>query len=138
MQNALRHFASVSVGVITLTVWMNAAAPAPVAEAAMKRDTDAVRTLLKNGEDVNAAQGDGMTALHWAARNGDAELTQMLLYAGANVKATTRLGSYTPLLMAAAGSSAAASSTPRILREALVIVTSPAATTRSPSAWPPG
>ena len=67
----------------------------------MKRDTDAVRTLLKNGEDVNAAQGDGMTALHWAARNGDAELTQMLLYAGANVKATTRLGGYTPLLMAA-------------------------------------
>ena len=67
----------------------------------MKRDTEAVRTLLKNGEDVNAAQGDGMTALHWAARNGDAELTQMLLYAGANVKATTRLGGYTPLLMAA-------------------------------------
>ena len=80
---------------------VNAAGPAPVAEAAMKRDTEAVRALLKNGEDVNAAQGDGMTALHWAARNGDLELTQMLLYAGANVKATTRLGGYTPLLMAA-------------------------------------
>ena len=74
---------------------------APIANASMKRDTQAVRTLLKNGEDVNAAQGDGMTALHWAARNGDLELTQMLLYAGANVKATTRLGGYTPLLMAA-------------------------------------
>jgi ankyrin repeat protein len=67
----------------------------------MKHDKDAVRTLLKNGEDVNAAQGDGMTALHWAARNGDLELTQMLLFAGANVKATTRLGGYTALLMAA-------------------------------------
>ena len=67
----------------------------------MKRDREAVRALLKNGEDVNAAQGDGMTALHWAARNGDLELTQMLLYAGANVKAATRLGGYTPLLMAA-------------------------------------
>jgi ankyrin repeat protein len=86
---------------LALGAWLNAAGPAPVADAAMKRDIDAVRTLLKNGADVNAAQGDGMTALHWAARNGDAELTQMLLFAGANVKATTRLGGYTPLLMAA-------------------------------------
>jgi ankyrin repeat protein len=92
---------SLVVVAVTLTAMLNAAGPAPVADAAMKRDTDAVRTLLKNGEDVNGAQGDGMTALHWAARNGDAELTQMLLYAGANVKATTRLGGYTPLLMAA-------------------------------------
>ncbi len=101
MRNALRHVALVGMLAIVVTSWLNAAAPAPVAEAAMKRDKDAVRTLLKNGEDVNAAQGDGMTALHWAARNGDLELTQMLLYAGANVKATTRLGGYTPLLMAA-------------------------------------
>jgi ankyrin repeat protein len=78
-----------------------ATSKAAVAEATMQRDREAVRSLLKNGEDVNAAQGDGMTALHWAARNGDLELTQMLLYAGANVKATTRLGGYTPLLMAA-------------------------------------
>ena len=92
---------STIVGVLALTLAVGAAGPAAVADAAMKRDKDAVRTLLKNGEDVNAAQGDGMTALHWAARNGDAELTQMLLYAGANVKATTRLGGYTPLLMAA-------------------------------------
>jgi uncharacterized protein len=87
--------------VAIMGAWVNAEGPAPVAEAAMKRDREAVRALLKNGEDVNAAQGDGMTALHWAARNGDLELTQMLLYAGANVKATTRLGGYTPLLMAA-------------------------------------
>ena len=96
-----RAFATLAVFAIALTALVNAAGPAPVAEAAMKRDTGAVRALLKNGEDVNAAQGDGMTALHWAARNGDLELTQMLLYAGANVKATTRLGGYTPLLMAA-------------------------------------
>jgi ankyrin repeat protein len=100
MQRAFRKFGSAIV-VIALGAWLNAAGPAPVADAAMKRDTDAVRTLLKNGEDVNAAQGDGMTALHWAARHGVAELTQMLLYAGANVKATTRLGGYTPLLLAA-------------------------------------
>ena len=49
-----------------------------------------VTALLKQGADVNAAQGDGMTALHWAAMNGDAELAKMLIYAGANVRATTR------------------------------------------------
>ncbi len=92
---------SIVIVLVVMGAWLNAAGPAPVADAAMKRDTEAVRALLKNGEDVNAAQGDGMTALHWAARNGDLELTQMLLYAGANVKATTRLGGYTPLLMAA-------------------------------------
>ena len=43
----------------------------PVADAAMRGDTEAVRTLLKEGADVNAAQGDGMTALHWSALNGD-------------------------------------------------------------------
>jgi len=72
-----------------------------VADAAMSGDTAAVKTLLTNGEDVNAAQGDGMTALHWAARHGDAQLVSMLLAAGANVRATTRLGAYTPIIMAA-------------------------------------
>lgn len=71
-----------------------------VADAAQNGDRAAVRALLSNGEDVNAAQGDGMTALHWAARDGDVELVRMLLAAGANVRATTRLAGYTPLLMA--------------------------------------
>jgi uncharacterized protein len=76
------------------------ASGADVADAAKARDAAAVRALLKQGADVNAAQGDGMTALHWAASNGDAALTQMLLSAGANIRATTRLGAITPLLMA--------------------------------------
>jgi ankyrin repeat protein len=75
---------------------------AVVADAVMKGDKATVKTLLAGGADVNAAQGDGMTALHWAARSGDAEIVRMLLYAGANVKAVTRLGAYTPLMMAAA------------------------------------
>ena len=80
------------------------AAPTPVADAARaRRQRRRCEALLKQGADVNAAQGDGMTALHWAAMNGDAELAQMLLYAGANVKATTRLGGYTPLILAGAG-----------------------------------
>ena len=76
---------------------------APVAEAASRGDRDGVRALLKKGLDVNAAQGDGTTALHWAAIKGDAELAQMLIYAGANLRATTRLGAYTPLYLAAKG-----------------------------------
>ena len=66
----------------------------------MRADWAAVRTLLENGADVNAAQGDGMTAMHWAARHGERATVQMLLHAGANLRATTRLGGYTPLLLA--------------------------------------
>jgi ankyrin repeat protein len=42
-----------------------------------------------------------MTALHWAAERGDTALTTSLLKAHANVKAVTRIGNYTPLLIAA-------------------------------------
>jgi ankyrin repeat protein len=77
------------------------AARETVADAAQAGSRDRVRALLKDAADVNAAQGDGMTALHWAAMNGDAEMADMLIYAGANVKAITRLGSYTPLYLAA-------------------------------------
>ncbi len=72
----------------------------PVADAAMRGDLAAVEALLKQGSDVNAAQGDGMTALHWAAVNGDAAITTVLLRARANVRAVTRNGAYTPLHLA--------------------------------------
>jgi ankyrin repeat protein len=75
-------------------------AESPIADAAARGDREAVKALLKKAADVNAAQGDGMTALHWAAMNGDSELAQMLIVAGANVRATTRLGAYTPLYLA--------------------------------------
>jgi len=88
-------------GAVLLSVAIQAQSPARVADAAQRGDRDAVKALLKDAADVNAAQGDGMTALHWAAMNGDAEMAQMLIYAGANVKAVTRLGSYTPLFLAA-------------------------------------
>jgi ankyrin repeat protein len=85
-----------------------AAATSPVADAAMEGNKEAVRTLLKQGADVNGAQGDGLTALHWAAKKGDADLAAMLIYGGANVRAATRLGAYTPLHMAAESGSAGA------------------------------
>jgi ankyrin repeat protein len=79
---------------------MHAAVPATVIDAAMQGNKDALRALLKDGADVNTAQGDGMTALHWAATKNDVDLAKVLLYAGANLKATTRIGGYTPLLIA--------------------------------------
>lgn len=95
--------------VIALTAMVGAAPiPAPVADAAMTGDRAAVRALLQQGADVNAAQGDGMSALHWAADRGDGELTAMLVYAGANPAAVTRIGHYTPLHLAARAGSATA------------------------------
>jgi ankyrin repeat protein len=84
----------------TLLLWAGPPAESPVADAAMRGEVETVRTLLRSGADVNAAQGDGMTALHWAAESGNAELAEILLYAGANVGAVTRLGDYTPLHLA--------------------------------------
>jgi len=87
--------------VVALSIGAHASiAASPIADAASRGDREAVKSLLQKAADVNAAQGDGMTALHWAAMNGDAELAQMLIVAGANIKATTRLGAYTPLYLA--------------------------------------
>ena len=79
---------------------LSAAVESPVADAAMHSDYDTVRSLLREGADVNTAQGDGMTALHWAAVNGQLDTAKMLLYAGANLRATTRLHAYSPLHLA--------------------------------------
>src|ERR1051325_469834 len=80
--------------------WRGAGSESPIADAEMRGDTARVRQLLKQGADVNAAQGDGMTALHWAAVRGDADQAQMLIYAGARLEALTRNGHYTPLHLA--------------------------------------
>ena len=76
-----------------------AAAPAdaPVADAARRGDVDTVRNLLQRGVDVQTAQADGMTALHWAALRSDVVLAETLIYAGANLEAATRIGQHTPL-----------------------------------------
>ena len=80
---------------------LSAAPPAtPVADAARRGDAAAVRALLAQGEDANAAHGDGMSALHWAAERGDAEMAGALIHAGAAVDAATRVGHYTPLHVA--------------------------------------
>jgi ankyrin repeat protein len=86
---------------VTLLLYGGSPPESPVADAAMRGDAEAVRALLRSGADVNAAQGDGMTALHWAAERGDVEMAEVVLAAGANPSALTRLGDYTPLHAAA-------------------------------------
>jgi ankyrin repeat protein len=72
---------------------------ARLADAAMRRDTAIVRTLIQQKADATAAQPDGMTALHWAARHDDLEVARQLIRAGARVDAATRYG-VTPLYLA--------------------------------------
>lgn len=103
MTSVLRRAVRLVPGVSLALALMAASGPpeSPIADAAMRRDAAAVKQLLKQGADVNASQGDGMTALHWAARNADADLVRMLVYAGARREATTRNGAFTPLHLAA-------------------------------------
>ena len=77
-------------------------ADAPVADAAMRGDVEAVHQLVAEGADVNTPQGDGTTALHWAAENGDTAILEILLYGGANTEAVTRNGEFTALHLASA------------------------------------
>src|SRR5437763_10709042 len=77
-----------------------------VPEAAQLGDGPAVRSLLQQKADVNAAQGDGMTALHWAAYRDDLEMAQILIRSGADLKARTRVEGITPLFLAATNGNA--------------------------------
>ena len=81
---------------------------APVADAAMRGDWDGVRTLVGQGADVNLAQGDGMTALHWAAVHDRAELVTFLADADASLETGTRIGAHTPLHVASREGSSSA------------------------------
>ena len=63
-----------------------------VSDAAEQRDWKAVQKLLATGADVNAAQVDGTTALHWAAYHENIETASLLVRAGANAKTLNRYG----------------------------------------------
>ncbi len=73
----------------------------PLVEAVKSGDAKGVRALVAQKVDVNAAETDGTTALHYAADGGDAALVDLLIAAGANAKVANRYGA-TPLGLAAA------------------------------------
>ena len=103
---SMRRVLGSCVAVVLLSVVAAAAASSELADAAMKRNTDAVRSLLLRKADVNAPQIDGTTALHWAVRWDDLETAEMLIHAGANVSAANRAGA-TPMQLAALNGNAA-------------------------------
>ena len=67
-----------------------------VIDAVRNADKEALRALVQRKADVNAAEADGTTALHWAAYLDDLEGGDLLIRAGAKVSAATDLG-VTPL-----------------------------------------
>jgi ankyrin repeat protein len=75
-------------------------------DAARNADTAAVRSLLQKKADVNVAEEDGTTPLHWASYRDDVGSADLLIRAGANVNATNDLG-VTPLWSASLNGSEA-------------------------------
>jgi ankyrin repeat protein len=106
----MRHVVRIQSAVLCFViVWALAgtaiAGTSDVADAAMRKDLAAVRTLVQKA-DVNAPQRDGTTALHWAVQTDDVEMAQTLIRAGANVGAVNRFG-VKPLSLACINANAA-------------------------------
>jgi uncharacterized protein len=102
------RFAVVALAAWLLPIASGAVAADPaLANAAESNDAEAIRVLLATGGDVdvNAAQADGMTALHWASYNDDARTVKLLIGAGADANATNCFG-VTPLSLACTNGSA--------------------------------
>jgi ankyrin repeat protein len=78
-----------------------------IVDAAMSGDLKTVRALVRQAADVDAAQTDGMTALHWAVQRRDLEMMNVLLEAGAKHDLTNRTGAK-PVYLAAVNGDAAA------------------------------
>jgi ankyrin repeat protein len=83
-----------------------AAAENRLIEAVKNSNRTEVESLLRQRVDVNSAEPDGTTGLHWAARLGDTNAVESLLKAGAKAAAANRYG-VTPLHLACVNGSAA-------------------------------
>jgi len=81
-------------------------AASELADAAMYGDATKLQSLLELDGDVDAAQPDGSTALHWAVYRDDVDTARLLLDAGADPTVATREG-MTPLSLAAVNGNAA-------------------------------
>lgn len=104
---ALRLNASYSWAVaLAAAATLNAAPDIGLLESVKHNDVAAVRSLLERQVDVNAAEPDGATALHWAAYLENLETAALLVRAGSNVAAANRFGA-TPLALACINGNAA-------------------------------
>ena len=97
-----------SLGIMLMSIAGLAASPAdvPLIDAVRAGDSQAIRSLLRDGTDVDAPSADGTTALHWAVYRDDVDAVDLLVRAGAAVDSTNRYG-VTPLSMAASSGYAA-------------------------------
>jgi ankyrin repeat protein len=78
----------------------------PIIEAAKNSDNAALRSLIQKKADVNVAEPDGTTALHWASYRDNLEAADLLIRAGAKVNSANDLG-VTPLWPASENGSSA-------------------------------
>jgi ankyrin repeat protein len=85
--------------VVAFTVTLAGADEPQLIETVKSGNVDAVRALLKERVDVNARQGDGATALHWAVHRNDGSVVDLLLRAGATPDLADDTGA-TPLYLA--------------------------------------
>ena len=97
---------AVAAALVVASLSASFAADGTLAEAARRGDWPAVRALMDQGADVAARQGDGATALHWAAYRDETATAGLLIAAGADVNAANDLG-VTPLWAAAENGGAA-------------------------------
>jgi hypothetical protein len=74
----VRYRMGLGIAAVLLTTLTLTAAKTDIADAAMRGDKAAIRTHLEKGANVNAAQSDGATAVHWAVYRGDLEMLKML------------------------------------------------------------
>jgi ankyrin repeat protein len=79
---------------------------APLVDVVRSGDRAAAVAMIDKRADVNTAEADGTTALHWAVHQNDLELVDRLVKAGANVKAANDYG-VTPMSEAAVVGNAA-------------------------------
>jgi len=93
-----RAIVSASLAVV-MTIGLAAAGDVRLIEAVRARNADRVRALLSERVNVNATQGDGATALHWAVHVDDVSLVDMLIRAGAQADVADDTGA-TPLYLA--------------------------------------
>jgi len=91
---------------LTVTLSGAGASDLRLVDAVKSQNREAIQTLLKQRIDVNATEGDGATALHWAAHRNDVDTVSELLRRGANANAANDLG-VTPLSLACLNANAA-------------------------------
>ena len=95
----------IAITLSALPLVIAAQGPQDLIAASRAEDISHVESLLASGADVDQMQGDGSTALHWAAHRNNQELARLLIGAKADVNLVNELGA-TPLWLAALNGSA--------------------------------